>query len=177
MKHSNGLITALVVSSLSLAGCVPSRTTPAPVVSLSTETMTVAQNATQFSEPKVVAAKPATAVKYTAPVRSSASLISKNSPTYVKVQRGDSLYKIAHRYGLNYHQIADNNHLRAPYVIYPGQKIWLKGAAPVSQIHTKKVYKPKIVANKVMADVRGTVANQWQWPAKGKIIKRFTGKT
>jgi LysM repeat protein len=44
--------------------------------------------------------------------------------TYV-VQAGDYLYIIARRIGVNWHQLADLNGIRAPYIVYPGQVIKL----------------------------------------------------
>jgi len=47
------------------------------------------------------------------------------------VQRGETLYSIAFRYGLDYRRVAAANSIPAPYTIYPGQKIYLKEATPV----------------------------------------------
>lgn len=41
------------------------------------------------------------------------------------VQRGDTLYSIAFRYGWDWKQLAANNGLRQPYTIYPGQRLSL----------------------------------------------------
>ncbi|MED5492749.1 peptidoglycan DD-metalloendopeptidase family protein [Halopseudomonas pachastrellae] len=50
------------------------------------------------------------------------------------VQRGETLYQIAFRYGWDWKELASNNNLRAPYTIYPGQRISLgrRSAAPTS---------------------------------------------
>ncbi len=47
-------------------------------------------------------------------------------PTYHLVRKGDTLYSIAWRYGLDYKQLAYNNHIRSPYRIYAGQKLRLR---------------------------------------------------
>jgi lipoprotein NlpD len=47
------------------------------------------------------------------------------------VQRGDTLYSIAFRYGMDYRKMAAANRIPAPYTIYPGQKLYLKEAAVV----------------------------------------------
>lgn len=44
------------------------------------------------------------------------------------VQRGDTLYSIAFRHGLEYRQVAAWNGIQAPYTIYPGQRIRLSPA-------------------------------------------------
>ena len=51
-------------------------------------------------------------------------------PTNVKtvtytVKKGDTLSKIANRYGLYYKAIAELNDIKPPYTIYPGQTIIL----------------------------------------------------
>jgi lipoprotein NlpD len=45
------------------------------------------------------------------------------------VRRGDTLYGIAFRHGLDYRQVAAWNRIAAPYTIYPGQRIRLSPAA------------------------------------------------
>ena len=57
--------------------------------------------------------------------------------TVYVVQRGDTLYSIAFRYGLDYRKVAQVNNIVDPFTIYPGQNIYLwqvqpplAGAAP-----------------------------------------------
>ena len=45
-----------------------------------------------------------------------------------QVQRGDTMYSIAFRYGLDYRRVAAANGLAPPYTIYPGQRIYLREA-------------------------------------------------
>lgn len=44
------------------------------------------------------------------------------------VQRGETLYQIAFRYGWDWKELAAANRLREPYTIYPGQQISLQSA-------------------------------------------------
>lgn len=46
-----------------------------------------------------------------------------------RVSRGDTLYAIAWRYGLDYRDVAQWNDIRAPYTIYPGDRIRLQAPA------------------------------------------------
>jgi len=39
------------------------------------------------------------------------------------VQKGDTVYKIAQRYGLDWRELAAYNHLSNPDLIYPGQRL------------------------------------------------------
>lgn len=46
-------------------------------------------------------------------------------PNVYVVQRGDTLYSIAWRYGFDYRHLAAWNFIGEPYIIYPGQKLRL----------------------------------------------------
>lgn len=46
------------------------------------------------------------------------------------VARGDTLYSIAFRHGMDYRALAARNHIAPPYVIYPGQVLRIDVAAP-----------------------------------------------
>ncbi len=46
------------------------------------------------------------------------------------VQRGDTLYSIAFRYGLDYRRLAAANGIAAPYTIYAGQRLQLRESDP-----------------------------------------------
>ena len=48
-----------------------------------------------------------------------------------RVRRGDTLYSIAFRNGLDYRELARSNRIDAPFTIYPGQEIRLGRAPPV----------------------------------------------
>ena len=68
-----------------------------------------------------------------------------------RVQKGDTLYSIAFRYGLDYRRLAAANSISAPYTIYAGQNLQLKEADPprvsstaraASSVTTAPVAKP-----------------------------------
>lgn len=48
-------------------------------------------------------------------------------PKKYKVKKGDSIFSIAEKYGLDYKQIAEDNNIRGNFVIYPGQELSLRG--------------------------------------------------
>ena len=48
-----------------------------------------------------------------------------------RVRRGDTLYSIAFRNGLDYRELARSNRIDAPFTIYPGQEIRLDGRPPM----------------------------------------------
>ncbi len=103
------------------------------------------------------------------------------------VQPGDSLYSIAWRYGLDYQDLAKINHIRAPYKLERGQKLYLvaPGKTPVkASPHSAKPkssskakpaqstvkISPKAVAPATVA--KGSVL-VWQWPAAGRVLHSF----
>ncbi|MCF6262802.1 MAG: peptidoglycan DD-metalloendopeptidase family protein [Xanthomonadales bacterium] len=72
--------------------------------------------------------------------------VAKAQPEIYTVKRGDSLYTIGFRYGLDYHSIASWNQLKKPYTIFPGQKLHLqsgKTAFKKSSTVTTQPLKPK----------------------------------
>ena len=69
------------------------------------------------------AAKTASANSYKAPVGQP---LARNSAGYHVVQRGETLYSIAWKYGLSYRELAAINHIRSPYTIYSGQQLRTK---------------------------------------------------
>ena len=125
-------------------------------------------------------------------------------PTSYAVQRGDTLYSIAFRYGLDYRALALANNISSSFTIYPGQKLLLvKGgeAKKVAAVQSKPV-KPKPVVKPVMkapsptparitskgipkvavkappkpaATTRSNVAvSQWRWPTAGKVVRGYS---
>ncbi len=88
------------------------------------------------------------------------------------VRRGDTLYSIAWRYGLDYRELAAWNQIAPPYLIYPGERIRVTGTRPasLSAAHPEQI-----------AVLPGPLAHHryrgpWVWPAAGKVVGRFTGQ-
>lgn len=105
------------------------------------------------------------------------------------VQNGETLYSIAWLYSRDFRELADNNKIRHPYTIYPGQKVRLSVRRPVTISSSKPVVTTsKKVASKNSGPVKKhTVsssakksasfsASGWQWPANGKIISAYSLK-
>ncbi len=66
------------------------------------------------------------------PVHASGQM---NGDSYTVV-RGDTLYSIAFRANVDYHQLAAWNGISAPYVIHPGQVLSVAGPAPAASAQT-----------------------------------------
>ncbi|MDW3712887.1 MULTISPECIES: peptidoglycan DD-metalloendopeptidase family protein [Pseudomonas] len=121
-----------------------------------------------------------------------------------RVQRGDTLYSIAFRFGWDWKALAARNNIPAPYVIRPGQTIRFDGqsnSAPVRTVATAPVVtappnrqpaasqpvqgqpaKPVTPAQPPVATTPATTptlpvnrsATGWAWPANGAMIGRFS---
>jgi lipoprotein NlpD len=118
------------------------------------------------------------------------------------VKKGETLYSIAWRADVDVRTLASINNIKAPYNIYPQQKLFLtKTSSKPSVSNTKtKSYKStkqkvitKPIAQKKKQEDGGNVVERktsnnvqqpntafsqkirtWQWPAKGKVIRKFS---
>lgn len=110
------------------------------------------------------------------------------------VQRGDTLYSIAFRYGLDYRRVAAANSIPAPYTIYPGQRVTLRESevaapskakataapAPLKPAPAKPpVTKPSQPASKTVSPppqpvYTGAKVSTWRWPAEGRVTRGFS---
>lgn len=123
------------------------------------------------------------------------------NPGAHQVSRGETLFSIAWRYGLDYRQLANHNRISPPYTIYPGQKIRLDvGIAPPASASAPRTNRPQ--AAPVTRPPRATPARptavprsenktpktpatsqppllagapNWQWPAQGRVLSGFHG--
>lgn len=112
-------------------------------------------------------------------------------PDFHIVERGDTLYSIAFRYGLDFRGLAAANGIREPFTIFPGQKLRLGTAKPVQSL-PKTVTRPtppppaKPVVGKAPGKPQPAVAapatgasgmapmqGPWAWPVPGAVIGGF----
>jgi len=112
--------------------------------------------------------------------------VSELQPGFHKVNRGETLYAIAFRYGLDYRNLAALNHLHPPYKIQAGQKIRLQASKPkTSRYWTKKpISKRKITSVRLKPQtqyramshtpIRTVSRLSWQWPTRGTVISGFS---
>ena len=103
----------------------------------------------------------------------------------VVVQKGDSLYSLAQKNGLNHRQLARWNALLSPYALTIGQTLRLTPPGnPVVQSKAGAAEKPALVASRsnnsvatrpVVADTtkRLPAVSGWHWPVRGAVIKTF----
>ncbi len=111
------------------------------------------------------------------------------------VQRGDTLYSIAFRFGWDWKTLAARNGIPAPYVIRSGQIIRFGSSSAVAQARSSAPVTRSAPAVPVITQVQAPakpIQNQaparpvavvttpppstagWGWPAKGAVIGRFS---
>jgi len=102
------------------------------------------------------------------------------------VRKGDTLYSISWRHGLDYRTVARWNQINPPYLIRPGQRLRLRGApaparpAPASRPPAKKAAAapkktaPARPAAKQSSTTRAATSIKWQWPTNGRVSRKFS---
>ncbi|WP_438970935.1 LysM peptidoglycan-binding domain-containing protein, partial [Methylophaga sp.] len=119
------------------------------------------------------------------------------APAIYKVQRGDTLYSISWRYGMDYKEVARINGIRSPYTIYVGQKLKFRGRPktstrtaatkpvtpapspqPATKPSTSTVKKaPAPAPSKNTQAFSGSQNLQWRWPTDGKILSTYSNSS
>ena len=125
-------------------------------------------------------------------VREPASSSSTRKPSQakpgatVRVQRGDTLYGIAFRNGVDVKDLAAWNGLASPYTIYPGQSLKLypgsgsrpaatttTPARPATGTSTRPTPPPAPITRPAATPAPANSGFAWRWPADGHLIGRF----
>jgi len=121
-----------------------------------------------------------------------------SGPGWYTVKRSDTLYSIAWRYGLDYHQLAKWNQIDANGPIYPGQRLRLlkphgqatpaisAGASPGTSSKSssanvtsspgsssKSTSKSKTTSSATGQSVAMRNPGKWIWPTAGKPLNTF----
>ncbi|MDR3418969.1 MAG: peptidoglycan DD-metalloendopeptidase family protein [Nevskia sp.] len=115
-----------------------------------------------------------------------------------RVQRGDTLYSIAFRHQLDYHDIANWNGIGRDYAIYPGQILHLHPAGGDSRLQPVASARPAPVPAASVPEAPTTAvavaaprpapqagadppdlpgpgfdSGRWEWPTRGKVARGF----
>ena len=96
---------------------------------------------------------------------------------FYRVKKGDTIYSIAWAFGLDYRALAAVNHLNASYAIEVGELLHMTNV-PRGQ----KITLPELVQKseqplswwQPISPVRSRSVSHWKWPAKGRIISRYS---
>jgi len=115
------------------------------------------------------------------PTVKSVSKHRRSSPRKIHiVKKGNTIYSIARRYGVDLHALIKRNHLHSPYALSLGQKITITGTPskshPPKKIAKRGIKKQKPLSNRVSLPVKAVpyhVVKTWYWPTQGKVINTF----
>ncbi|MEM7097029.1 MAG: peptidoglycan DD-metalloendopeptidase family protein [Pseudomonadota bacterium] len=103
-------------------------------------------------------------------------------PKTISVNKGDTLYRLAWRYGLTFEQLARFNKLTPPYTIFPGQTLNVAGAnqlpTNVQQVgeNRSRTEQPKTQSQGSVNTHSGTYLPQgaWIWPLPAPAFAGFS---
>ena len=122
-----------------------------------------------------------------APSSSQQSNVDKNQiyQKWVKAEKGDTLYGLSKRYGISVDRLAQLNQLKKPYVIKPGQTIFLKplntgarssdtASTSTSKSGSHTTSKQTKYAQSQAQSISWPKTVHWQRPANGKVVKKFS---
>jgi lipoprotein NlpD len=101
---------------------------------------------------------------------------SQKPPAVYTVKKGDTLYSIGWRYGMDYKTLASINGIRAPYTIHIGQKLKFKSTRTPAKPSTSTTTTAKAKTT-VKQDNYAYSSNKnltWHWPTEGKVISTFS---
>ena len=121
-----------------------------------------------------------------APIRDASPTPSYKIQTHI-VAKGDTVYSIAWRYGLDYKGLSRVNRLDSQYRIWPGQALNLNvppsPTGGVSGANSGHVVSAKTSGGRMLNQSHSTPLNatpgvdakafDWVWPAKGEVISTF----
>lgn len=107
-------------------------------------------------------------------------------PTVYEVRRGDTLYSIAWRHGLDFRRVAAWNGIGAPYTIYPGDRVRLRppvGGRERDRATASRGGRSAAGGDSAPARTRpssppapepaDTAAVRWRWPLAGPVVRAY----
>jgi len=111
----------------------------------------------------------------------SEKLSGKTGETAYIVKKGDTLYSIGKKYGVDFKTLAKMNGIRRPYSIFVGQRIYVAGkkevVAKIAQSSRPKATSTRKKVNQSYAAKRYPPANHGKvklsWPTEGKVSSKF----
>lgn len=99
-----------------------------------------------------------------------------------EVRRGETLFRIAWRYGLDWRALAQRNDLSEPYTIRPGQQLRLRSGSSTTRQSTAgsrqasssgSSARPSASAPAAKPSASNAGGHDWQWPLAGEVVQRF----
>ncbi len=108
-----------------------------------------------------------------------------HKPLIRYVRKNDTLYSIGKQFGVDYHLIAKRNHIRYPYHIYIGQRLYIDRSAPAAHDATTRKFRhvaraPQRTAKKHQRHSSAAYQRKAQgvqvhfiWPVNGVVTSKF----
>lgn len=121
----------------------------------------------------------------------------RNIPEAYEVRQGDSIYKIAWAFGVDFLDIAKFSNLKKPYKLTPGQVVYLQKrevkviALGSDDLSSNELSEPAIAKELPVKKPRARPSTQakavpsvsfssspkkWNWPAEGKLVGNYSLK-
>ncbi len=108
----------------------------------------------------------------------------RSGATQYSVQRGDTLYSIATRHGIDYHDLASWNGIGSDYRIEIGQVLRLTPPESAPRSIAKRPHREaEVASNDPVAPITAPISPapsvnleryyQWQWPLAGKVARSY----
>lgn len=98
---------------------------------------------------------------------------------YAIVRRGDTLYSIAFRNNLDYHDLAAWNRIGPGYTIYPGQRLRLtaprgvRAAGSAASGDRRRRWSGRAAGPVIRVSPAAGDPTAWRWPTAGRVIRTF----
>lgn len=98
------------------------------------------------------------------------------------VKKGDTLYSIAWRYGVDYRELAKWNGIGSNFLIHPGQELRLTPPTAEATTSPADSTAPAVAASlqssrrparEVLPPVQANTLAEWKWPARGPLLAKF----
>ena len=114
--------------------------------------------------------------------KSTSSYVRSSNKASVKAVKGDTLYGLSKRHSISVDKLVQLNQLKKPYVIQPGQTIFLKPlksskqttVSAKSSSQKPRSEKPRSQKHTSSAQaISWPKTVRWQRPANGKVVKKF----
>ncbi len=107
---------------------------------------------------------------------------SNTDANWIEARAGDSLYLISKRSNVSIARLAQLNQLKKPYVIQPGQTIYIKPLPASPSVKSRNTNAKNTSNSKKAPTIKASAMSwprsvRWVSPAKGKVIKKFSRKS
>ncbi len=111
-------------------------------------------------------------------------------PNAYQVKQGDSIYKIAWAFGVDFQDVAEYSNLKEPYALEPGQVVYLKkpearvtaledeeppGPVVAKKLPEKEPAPQPAAAPESLPSVSFAASpTEWNWPAEGRLVGKYS---